>query len=99
MVHDLTESDTTVDVSPARLSTRIAEKTLEASCQLSNKSQQQSTKSKKKILKKSTSKVLKASASSSAGKPDAVITDFPSILSKHTGMAMMCYKLLFYNIF
>ena len=95
LVHDLIDLDTAVHVSLARLSMKIAEKTPEASRQLSNKSQQQSAKSKKKIPEKSVSKVLKASISSSTGKPDAMITDFSSISPKYTGMIMMCYKLLF----
>ncbi|CAI2185826.1 17312_t:CDS:2 [Funneliformis geosporum] len=39
---------------------------------------------KKNILEKNISKVSKALVSSSVGKPDAVITDFSSISSKHT---------------
>ncbi|CAI2187741.1 7860_t:CDS:2, partial [Funneliformis geosporum] len=54
--------------------------------QLSNKSQQKSARSKKNILEKNISKVSKASISFSVGKPDAVITDFSSILSKHTAI-------------
>ncbi|CAG8452282.1 2361_t:CDS:2, partial [Funneliformis mosseae] len=46
----------------------------------------QSAKSKKKIPEKSVSKVLKASISSSTGKSDAMITDFPSISPKYTGI-------------
>ncbi|CAG8696139.1 13475_t:CDS:2 [Funneliformis caledonium] len=55
LVHDLINLNTAVHVSPARLSTKIAEKTPE--------SQQQSAKSKKKIPEKSVSKILKASIS------------------------------------
>ncbi|CAG8725059.1 13527_t:CDS:2, partial [Funneliformis mosseae] len=80
------KKDISVHVSLAQLSTKIAEKTPEVSCQLSNKSQQQSAKSKKKIPEKSISKVLKASISSSTGKLDVMITDFSSISPKYTAI-------------